>query len=131
MSKRKILLSEVVANIEKNGWPQSFGDFFEKDNEGNITAACALGQSLLNLNDGKEGATLRIFTESNEGRETKDFFEQVMYWNDIKTKTLPEILALIDDTYSKHFLDTHYAIFYSDVKEMGGFSNSIARPTAI
>lgn len=64
---REIKVKDFIAAIRQNGWPQTFGKYYEYgdthpfksfDSE-SVVAACAMGQAALNLNVGATGLHLK------------------------------------------------------------------------
>lgn len=110
MTQNTITLGEFIDNMEKNGWPQFFGDMFQFDytaiSSGQVKAACALGQARLNTLGGRYSNIMDVLND-----EVYDFSRRVIRYNDTYRMSIPEIVVLVREEF-KDQLDTELTYTY-------------------
>lgn len=114
---KKVKVSEVFDAIEKNGLPKIRKTFFKYEREGlgvsdhwikdgNVIAACALGQAAINLSVDADSLYNTLNDIDNEKYTTPYIGDRITELNDsfVEELSLPEIAQYMRDHYAA-FLD--------------------------
>jgi hypothetical protein len=90
--RRQLTVGDIIDAIEKNGYPQGFGHYVQKNEyTGAVESACALGQGMLNLGIGQ-----RRITNALGG----DIASRIISLNDSHHLPLKEIAKRIREQYA-------------------------------
>jgi len=94
---REIKVKDMIAAIRQNGLKQAFGHLFVYEDNldpDTLNAACALGQAMINLD-------LRGKSFRSPDYGGVDMVENIVYLNDSKMYSLPQIADRLEEIYSK------------------------------
>jgi len=104
---KHITVSKMIKAIEKNGLPQAHFQMFARGVDGEIVAACALGQGLRNLGLDNSDSNWDLSSSSTGSH----FRSEVMYLNDTCKETIPVIVEILKEKFKNNGRAVVYDIY--------------------